>query len=73
MACGVTIARAKGDDRSVNQSSEEIREALDSIRRRVVGDIVHASPLRRRRSRRERVAAFLARGLNQRIKRRGQA
>jgi hypothetical protein len=55
----------------VNQSSEEIREALDSIRRRVVEDIVHASPLRRRLSRRERVAAFLARHLNQRAKRRG--
>jgi len=55
----------------VNQSSEEIREALESMRRRVVEDIVHASPLRRRRSRRERVAAFLARRLNQRTKRRG--
>ena len=54
---------------AVHQSSEEIREAPESIRRRIVEDVVHASPLRRKRLRGERVAAFRARRLKQRAKR----
>jgi hypothetical protein len=48
----------------MHQSSEDTREALETIRRRIVEEVVHAMPLRRKRSRRERVAAFLARRMN---------
>jgi hypothetical protein len=52
------------------KSHQEIPEALETIRRRIVHEIVHAVPLSRRPSRRERMAAYLARRLNQRAKRR---
>ena len=51
------------------ESPKQIPEALETIRRRIVEEVVHAVPLRRRRSRRERMAAYLARRLNQRAKR----
>jgi hypothetical protein len=49
--------------------SGEIHEELEAIRQRVVAEIVHAVPGRRRQSRRARVARFLARRLNARAKR----
>jgi hypothetical protein len=48
----------------MRQSSEDTREALETIRRRIVAEVVHAVPFRRGRSRRERAAAFLARRIN---------
>lgn len=52
------------------KSPKQTPEALETIRRRIVQEIVHAVPLGRRPSRRERMAAYLARRLNQRAKRR---
>lgn len=45
-------------------------EAVEAMRRRIVQEIVHAVPLGRRPSRRERMAGYLARRLNRRAKRR---
>jgi transcriptional regulator with AAA-type ATPase domain len=70
---GLTVAASSGQCRNnrmiMHQSGEHTREALETIRRRIVEDVVHAVPLRRRRSRRERVAAFFARRMNRRRKR----
>lgn len=54
---------------TVAKSHKPTPEALETIRRRIMQEIVHAVPLGRRPSRRERMAAYLARRLNQRAKR----
>ena len=51
------------------KAHKQTPEALETIRRRIVEEVVHAMPLGRRPSRRERMAAYLARRLNQRAKR----
>lgn len=53
---------------TVARSHKKAPEALETIRRRIVQEIVHAGPLGRKPSRRERMAGYLARRLNQRAR-----